>query len=309
MTNREIIGGPCIVKVGTAWYETAGAVTVTPNTAGRVIVSSLRGPVGRRVTDRTVTVSFTPLGRLATLAEYYPFGPADLGKLVAPAADTPVIVWGADGKQYTYLASCLSAAPDLILSANAGPFGQMAFTAMGALTKATGADGSMFTFAATPIAGYDYDLSTLYTPGYKLELLDGATVVETIDGKEGFTFKPGYTLTPVPVDAYGTVNFRLTAVEPVLEFGPVGPDVAKLYELLRFQGAAAAPIGAENALGLKARVSPVDGAGVVLEFADCQLTEATLVYDGAEDRLGPWTLNPVSVDGAALFTLAVSAGA
>lgn len=306
MTSREIIGGPCLVKVGTAWFETSSDVTVTPNTRSRVIVSSLRGPVGRRVTDRTVTVSFTPLGRLATLADYYPFGPADLGKLVAPAVDTPVIVWGADGKQYTYLAAVVSAAPDLILSANGGPFGQMAFTAMGALTKASGADGSMFTYAAAPIAGYDYDLSTLYTPGYKLELLDGTdAVVETIDGKEGFTFSPGYTLEPVQVDAYGMANMRLTALDPALTFQPVGPDVAKLYELLRFQGAAAAAIGAENALGLKARVSPVSGDGVVLEFPDCQLTEASLLY-GAPDRLGSWTLNPAAAAGADLFTIGLT---
>lgn len=309
MNSREIIGGPCIVKVGDNWYETAGAVTVTPNTRTRTIVSSLRGPVGRRVVDRTVTVSFTPLGRLTALAAYYPFGPADLGKLVAPAVDAPVIVWGADGKQYTYLASCLSAAPDLILSANAGPFGQMSFVAMGALTKATGAEGSMFTYAAAPIAGYDYDLSDLFTPGYKLELLDAEdAVVETIDGKEGFTFSPGYALDAVPVDAYGTVNMRLTGVDPSLAFIPVGPDVAKLYELLRYQGAAAAAIGEENAIGLKARVSPVDGDGVILEFADCQLSEASLSY-GQEDRLGAWTLNPVAAAGADLFTLGLTTDA
>lgn len=305
MENRTIVGGPCIVKAGAHWYETAGDVTVTPATKTRVITSSLRGPVSRRVVDRTVTVAFTPLGRLTSLAAYYPFGPSDLGALVAPAVDTPVIVWGADGKQYTYLASALSAAPDLILSANAGPFGAMTFTAMGALTKATGAADSMFTYAAAPIAGYDYDLSTLYTPGYKLELLDGAAVVETVDGKEGFTFKPGYKLDPVPVDAYGTVNFRLSAVDPSLSLKPAGPDVAKLFELLKFQGAGAAAIGGDGALGLKARVSPVAGDGVVLTFADCQLAEADITY-GEGDRLGPWTLNPVAVDGEDLFTLGLT---
>lgn len=309
MTTREIIGGPCIVKVGDNWYETSGNVSVTPGQKFRTITSSLRGPVGRRVVDRTVTVAFTPLGRLTSLAAYYPFGPADLGKLVAPAVDQTVIVWGADGKQYTYKAAVLSAAPDLILSANAGPFGQMAFMAMGALTKATGAADSMFTYAAAPIAGYDYDLSTLYTPGYKLELLGAEdAVIETVDGREGFTFKPGYKLDPVPVDAYGTANERLSAIEPALSFLPVGPDVAKMYELLKFQGAGAAAVGAESALGLKARVSPVDGDGVVLTFPDCQLTEASLSY-GDDDRLGPWTLNPVAVDGSALFTLGLTTDA
>lgn len=306
MTTRTIIGGPCIIKVGTVWYETTGSVVVTPNTRTRLITSSLRGPIERRVVDRSVTISFTPLGRLTSLTAYYPFGPSDLGTLIAPSTDATCIVWGADGKQYTYMAACLSSAPDLILSANSGPFGQMTYTGMGALTKASAAADSMYSYAATPISGYDYDLSDLYTPGYKLTLLDATdTVVETIDGKEGFTFKPGYALDPITVDAYGTTNYRLTAIDPSLTLLPIGPDVAKLFELLKYQGSAAAPIGSANAMGLKAVVSPVSGTGVVLTFADCQLTEASLSY-GSEDRLGSWTLNPVAVDGEDLFDISLT---
>ena len=305
MTTRETIGGPCIVKHGDNWYETSGDVTVTPNVKTRTIISSLRGPIARRVVDRTVTISFTPIGRLTSLKAYYPYALSDLGKLVAPSSDTDVIVWGADGKQYTYKAGVLSAAPDLILSANNGPFAQMSFTAMGALTKSTGADSSMFVYAAAPIDGYDYDLSTLYTPGYKLELLNGESVVETIDGREGFTFKPGYKLDPHSVDAYGTTNFRFSAIEPVLNLIPVGPDVAKLYELLRFQGSSAAKIGEDSALGYTARVSPVSGSGLVLEFPDCQLVEAALSY-GAGDRLGQWSLYPVLADDGDLFSISIS---
>lgn len=84
--------------------------------------------------------------------------------------------------------------------------------------------------------------------------------------------------------------------------------MAKLYELLRFQGAGAAKIGEANAIGLKARVSPVAGDGVVLEFPDCQLTEAAINY-GDGDRLGAWTLNPVAGDGSDLFTLGLTTDA
>ena len=298
MTTRTIIGGPCLVQYGTHWYETAGDVTVTPNVKTRVIVSSLRGPVSRRVTDRTVTVAFTPLGRLLDVLAYYPYGLADLGKLVAPAADADLTVWGADGLKSVYHAAVLSAAPDLILSANAGPFGQMAFTAMGALAKQAGAADSMFTASAAAIAGYDYDLSALHTPGYKLVI--GA---DTLDSKEGFTFTPGFALEPVAADAYGTVNYRLTAVEPALTFVPAGPDVAKIYELLRFQGAGAAGLGEANTLTLAATVSPVSGDGVTLAFPDCQLTAARLGY-GAGDRLGEVTLHPAADDiGSALYTV------
>jgi len=300
MNNRIIIGGPCIVQFGTHYYETEGDVTVTPNTKARVIVSSLRGPVSRRVIDRTVTVSFTPLGRLLDTAAYYPYGPADLGKLIAPAQDADIVIWGADGQKVSYHAAVLTGSPDLILSAAAGPFGQMTLTGMGALTKQAGTDASMFTAAAAALAtsGYDYDLSSLHTPGYKLVI--GA---DTIDSKAGFTFTPGLTFEAVAADAYGTANFRLTAFEPALTFVPVGPDVAKLFSLLKFQGAAAPAIGAANSLGLAATVSPVSGDGVTLSFADCQLSEATLSY-GAGDRLGAWTLHPAADDaGTALYTV------
>jgi hypothetical protein len=92
----------------------------------------------------------------------------------------------------------LSAAPDLILSATPGRSGQMRFTAMGSLTKCTGADGSMFAYAAAPIAGYDYDLSHALHAGLQAGAVNADdTVAETIDGKEGFTFKPGYKLDPI----------------------------------------------------------------------------------------------------------------
>lgn len=308
MITRTTISGPCILKIGAFWYETTGDVIVTPNTATRTITSSLRGPVTRRVTDRTVTVSFTPLGRLTDLAAYYPFGPADLGKLIAPTVDADLIVWAADKTKYTYVAACMSSAPDLILSANAGPFGQMEYTAMGALTKNTAAAGSMFTAASATISGYDYGVSDILTPGYKLELLDASDVVkETIDAREGFTFNPGYSLDPLSLDAYGTVNYRLSSINPALIFAPSGPAEAKLYELLRYQGAGAAQIGEANAIGYKARVSPVAGLGIILNFPDCQLTAASMAY-GAADRMGTWTLNPVVDSNAAvLFTLALSA--
>ena len=303
MTTRAIIGGPCLVQYGSHYYETEGDVTVTPAVKTRTITSSLRGPVSRRVVDRTVTIAFTPLGRLLDVAAYYPYGPADLGRLVAPSVDADLIVWGADGVQHTYHAALHSALPDLILSANKGPFGQMQFTAMGALTKQAGADSSMFTAASADISGsgYDYDLSSLHTPGYKLVI--GAL---TIDAKDGFTFSPGISLEPVLADAYGTVNMRVTAAEPSLTFTPVGPSVAQLYALLLFQGTGAKAIGLANELGAAA-VSPVSGDGVTLSFAECQLTAAALGY-GSGDRLGPCTLHPAQdAAGSALYTVAFPA--
>ena len=274
---------------------------MTPNIKTRVISSSLRGPISRRVTDRTVTISFTPLGRLLDIAAYYPYNPDDLGKLVAPAADADLLIWAADDTKYTYHAAILTAVPDLLLSANSGPFGQLSYTAMGALTKQSGTANSMFTSATAALstAGYDYDLSTLYTPGYKLVIGD-----DTIDSKDGFTFSPGFSFEAVPADAYGTINFRLASIEPTLTFIPIGPDVAKIYELLLFQGTGAGVIGAANTLESTATVSPVSGDGVTLGFANCQITAAALNY-GSGDRVGAVTLHAAAGDdSSALYTLA-----
>lgn len=296
--TRAIIGGPCLVQFGTHYFETAGDVTVTPVTSTRTITSSLRGPVCRRVIDRLVTVAFTPLGRLLDTTAYYPYGAANLGALIAPSTDVDLVIWAADGKQHTFEAAVITQSPDLILAAGAGPFGQMVITCMGALTKQAGTDGSMFTAATAALSTstYDYDLSTLLTPGYKL-VIGG----DTFDSREGFTFSPGLTFEPLRADAYGTVNFRLAAVEPALTFQPVGADAAKLFSLLKFQASAA--IGAANTIGATATVSPVSGDGVTLVFPDCQLTAASLNY-GAADRLGPWTLHPAAdTDGTALYTI------
>lgn len=308
MTSRSIIEGPAAIVFNGFTYYAEGDITVTPSTDSRVIQSSLHGPVSRRQTDRSAAVAFTPVGQLSSLSAYFPYGPSDLGSLIAPAADTDAVIWSAAGVKLTLKAAVITQPPDLILATDRGPLGQMTITAMGGLSKAAGADSSLFDIASAALSAAALDTSSILTPGYKAELLDAdSQVIQTLDSEDGFTFSPGLTLTPRKVNAYGTVNFRLTSAEPRLTFTPVGPDEASALALLLLQGASAGGLGAPSTLGRRLKVSPVSGSGATVEFPDCQASEGALQYSASSPRLSQWSFTPAYATGAPLYTIAFPA--
>lgn len=299
--TRTILQGPAAVKYAGYTYYTEGDVTLTPQTQLRTIESSLHGPVSHRQTDRAVEVAFTPVGMLDSKDAYYPHGPAKLGALLAPGTDAPVYVHTAAGVKLTLKAGVVTRMPDLRLGAGLGPLGEMAITAMGGLGKATGEDESVWESESASLPADSLDASKILTPGYLLKLKSGSTTVHTLDAVEGIEVSLGARIEPVAVNAYGTVNYRLAALDPTVALVPCGLDEAAALGLLRLQDAGA--LGSEATLGLTLSVEPVDGDGITLTFPDCALSELPQAFGNSSPRMGRAVFRPAAVPGAALYTL------
>lgn len=294
METRVISEGPAVVQWNGQNYYTEGAITLTPDTKLREKISSYFGPVDQRVTDKLFTLSFTPFGEMNNnAAKYFPFGVADLGKLVAPSDDTPLYIYASTGEKITFPAGCIMKCPQLLLATDKGPMGDMSFAAMGDITAEDAAEDTHYTVETEAISAHSLDPDKAPTPSYKATLGSGETAVE-IDGEEGFTFDCGATLTPRSVNRYGTVNFKLTALAPSISFKPFGPGIADVLAWFNIQGAGAAKLGASNKLGKALTVGPANDGdkGITVAFADCLVKSGSMLFSATDPRHGQYAFVP-----------------
>ena len=294
MNTRVISEGPAVVAFNGQNYYTEGTITLTPDLKLREKTSALHGTVDRRVTDKLFTLAFTPFGEMnGNAAKYFPFTAADIGRLIAPATDTPVVIYAASGERLAFPAGCILACPQLLLGTDKGPMGEMSIACMGDLAGTDAADGTHYAIDQAQISAHTLNPDHAPTPAYKAILGEGADAIE-IDGETGFTFDIGAELTPRAVNRYGTVNFRLSALNPSIAFQPFGPSIADIAKVWNIQGAGAARLGASNRLRKPLTLSPADPAdkGPSIRFPDCMMREGSMLFGMSDPRHGQYALVP-----------------
>jgi hypothetical protein len=290
MTTRVISEGPAVITWNSQNYYTTGTITLTPDIKLRQMVSAYYGPVDSRVTDKMFTLSFTPFGEMNNnAAKYFPYAVTDIGKLIAPSTDLPLVVWTSTGQKLSFPAAVVTGCPQLLLGTDIGPMGEMTFACMGDLSKADAAADAHFTISAAAISAHSLDPDKAPTPGYKA-LLD----TTEIDSEKGFTFDCGAVLTPRSVNRYGTVNFKLTALQPSIAFTPFGLTEAGIMALWNIQGSGAAQLGGSNKLGKALSVQPAETAakGITVAFADCQVKSGSMLFGAEDPRHGQYAFVP-----------------
>lgn len=288
--TRVISEGPAVISFNSVLYYTEGTITLTPEIKLREKVSALYGPVDQRVTDKLFSLSFTPFGNLGVaVSAYFPFAVGDIGKLVAPVSDTPVLIYASTGELLTFPAGCISKCPQLLLATDKGPMGEMSIACMGDLSKVDGAAGTHYVISTASVAAHTIDPDKAPTPSYKATL--GS---DEIDSETGFTFDAGVALTPRSVNRYGTVNYKLTALAPSISFTPFGITESVALALFNIQGSGAAILGASNKLGKALVVGPaVSGAkGITVTFADCQVKSGSMLFGSTDPRHGQYAFVP-----------------
>lgn len=309
MESRVIAEGPAVVSYNGFNYYSTGTITLTPDLKLRDMVSSYFGPVDSRVTDKLFSLAFTPFGEMNNnAASYFPFGVGDIGKLVAPAEDTPIYIYTSEGEKLTIPAGLLTKCPQLLLGTDTGPMGDMALAGMGDLTAEDAADDAFYSIETAAIAAHTLDPDKAPTPAYKAVIGAGETAVE-IDSEKGFVFDCGATLRPRSVNRYGTVNFKLTGLQPSVAFQPYGLSESEILALWNIQGAGAARVGASNKRGLALTVQPANVAdkGITVAFADHQVKSGAMLFGADDPRHGQYAFVPAvkvaaGVPGA-LYTL------
>lgn len=293
METRVIAEGPAVVEFNGYKYYSTGTITLTPDVKLREVISSYYGPVDSRVTDKTFALAFTPVGMLDTVTAYFPFAAADIGKLMAPETDAPIIIWTSEGEKISIPAGVITKCPQLLLGTDKGPMGDMVLSGMGDITKVDAAADAHYTISTAAIDAHSLDPDKAPTPAYKAVIGTGETAVE-IDSEGGFTFDCGATLTPRAVNRYGTINYKLASLKPSISFTPFGLTEAEAIALLNIQGDGAAQLGASNKRGLQLQIIPAnDGAkGVTITFADFQCREGSMLFGAEDPRHGQYVFIP-----------------
>ena len=168
MDSRFISEGPAVLEWNGNKYYTTDTLTLTPDFKMREMVSSLFGVVDSRVTDKLFNLTFTPLGMMSIPAiGYFPYGVGDVGKLLMPDADLPIVIWTSSGQKITIPAGIINKSPNLLLGTDIGPMGQMGFAGLGDITKEDAADEAYYKIEEADISAHDLDPDKATTPAYK----------------------------------------------------------------------------------------------------------------------------------------------
>ena len=297
MTSRVISEGPAVVSYNGFNYYTTDTITLTPDIKLREMVSAYYGPVDSRVTDKMFNLTFTPFGMMNNnAAKYFPFAVTDLGKLIMPGTDLPVVIWTSDGTKISIPAGVINKCPQLLLGTDIGPMGQMGLACLGDITKVDAAADAHYTISSAAISAHSLDPDKAPTPAYKAVVTLAGTpdVVTEIDSEKGFTFDCGASLTPRSVNRYGTVNFKLSALKPTIAFTPFGITEAAALALFNIQGSGAAQLGASNKLGKSLVVKPANDAdkGITVTFSDFKVQSGAMLFGESDPRHGQYVFTP-----------------
>ena len=304
MGKRDIIEGPAVISFSGHNYYTEGSITLSPDFKPRTLSSSYFGPADRRVTDKLFSLSFTPCGMMDDNAlKYFPWDIDDVGSLLAPSSDLAVEIYASSGVKLSFPAGVIISPPQLLLGTDRGPFGSMTIACMGDLTKVDAAADAHYTIASAAISAHTLDWSAVRTPAYKLVL--GGDTPTTIDGLEGFTLDLRASVTPRMVNRYGTVNFKLSAVDPVITFAPAYQTESEMLALLNIQGTSAAQLGGSLSLGRSLTLSPAESGalGITVVFADCCVESGSMIFGADDPRHGDYAIVPVLSSGSDLYTI------
>ena len=294
LTTRAISEGPAVVEWNGLNFYTTDTINLTPNIALREMISSYYGRVDSRVTDKSFALSFTPIGMMAdNAAKYFPWGAADVGKLLMPETDLPIVIWTSAGEKITIPAGMIMQPPQLILGTDRGPMGQMQMMGLSDIAIADAAANAHYKIETAAITAHTLNPDEAPTPAYVAELGEGGGADE-IDSEEGFVFDLGATVVPRMVNRYGTFQLKLTGLTPSVAFAPFGQSEAEVMDLVNIQGASAAKLGASNKLGKKLTIKPAEAEakGITIVFADCQVQSGSMLFGMEDPRHGQYAFIP-----------------
>lgn len=297
MDTRVVSEGPAVVEYNGFKYYTTDTITLAPDIKLREMVSAYFGPVDSRVTDKLFNLTFTPFGMMNNnAAAYFPFASTDIGKLLMPAVDTPIIVWTSEGEKITIPAGMIIKSPQLILGTDKGPMGQMGLAGLGDFTAVDAAADAHYTIETAAINAHTLDPDKAPTPAYKAVVTTPGTPDTTvdIDSEEGFTFDAAASFNPRRNNRYGTINFKLSGLKPSIAFTPFGLSEAEIMAYWNIQGAGAAKLGASNKLGKSLTVKPANDGdkGITVTFPNFQVQSGSMLFGADDPRHGQYAFVP-----------------
>ena len=279
-----ILKSPGAVTYNGATILSQGDITVELITEYFEVGSSPFGAVSRRVQDRRVEISLTPL-MWNDLAKLFPYATKNIGDTIYGGTDLPLVITPRNGAPLTVANVAVTALPSIKLSATQSIMGSMKFTGLcaNAADPATVANFFSFGVAASAVALTGLDLSKIPNALYTLAL--NAVNYRSSDG---FSIDFDLGLDADKPDGDPTVNMRVTKLDARMRFTPVGLTEAQYATLLSLGmafGIGAAPTGYAAAI--------TSSAGPSVSLGNTILTTGRVGYGATLDRTGEIELQSV----------------
>lgn len=283
MSAPTVIQGPAYVKWGSKVYYSAGPVMIRYQTRAWNPTSAMFGPLGPRLSNRIVTVSFQPVGKLdpaTAVSEYWPVTPASIGSSLI--SDDDLTVAPRTGNKITFPRAGLTRLPSLRLSALSTCWqGEMEFTCLsdGEWT----AENAWQTIAATS-ADTSFDPSKIISPRYTASW---GSVTGIEPDEQGFVVEPELRAQEIIAANWGVLDVVLSELSVRCRFRPISLSEAQMAQMLSLQGSGAKLPG--DALGANDLV--ISGTGVTVTIYQVGPSDAALHYAPGEWRQGEVVLH------------------
>ncbi len=143
--------GPAKIVRGALTCWSAKDINVVVTTEFADVNPDQYGQGTKTILDQIIEVEFPPQSIWALLASLWVAADINptINSRIVTAAPTPTVLHGEDGALLTIPASGIIGLPDLNIGVDKGEFGSMKIGGVTTNAKALGADGALFTYAAT----------------------------------------------------------------------------------------------------------------------------------------------------------------
>jgi hypothetical protein len=286
LDRTTILRGPCKVAYDSQTFYSRGDVTVTFSSPLFDKSSAAYGRHGQGVSDKRVTVSFTPVTYTAAeAAVLWPHASTAIGASIYGSTDTPLVITPISGQPLTVANAAVTGMPDMVFSPIQNFWaGDVTFTGLLAISSDPALVASYYAWG-TVASGVN--IGSEWTPGNDIYLpFSGTYNGVTFEAMEGFRIAANLNLADVQVDALGTVDMTLSSHNPTLTFRPVGKTEAEVESLLNFGLA----IGAGQTAHDFVLAGP-DTGDLQVTLAGCTPgADQSRAYGNESDRIGEVTM-------------------
>lgn len=316
-TRANVITGPARIERNSKTCHTTGDVEVREVVDRFAVNVDGYGTIDHRAVDATVTVSFTPEGRLTTgtgsdtVSLLFPYLNPTIGSDIFSASDVPLTIHDSNSHLHTIVASACTKQPSITLSPNTVTLGSAEFLGV----RATGQDWAtadkLYTQASTGGSFVDTtfkvgDIRTQIYSGVWSGITGFSSSFYTVDG---WTIDSEIGIQRIQIDEVGTVKAVLTSVQYMVKCRPIGITYANITAALKSQGLGASRGRSLQAAGADLTITGADTTTSIV-LKKCNLYEGGFKFGTTQVRNGElaWIGTRTFSSGApeALLTIATT---
>lgn len=269
-TRANVITGPARIERNSKTCHTTGDVDVREVVDRFAINVDGYGTIDHRAVDATVTVSFTPEGRITTgagsdtVSLLFPYLNPTIGSDIFTSSDVPLTIHDSNSHLHTVIASACTKQPSITLSPSTVTLGSAEFLGV----RGTGQDwvtaDKLYTQAGT---GGTFTDTTFKVGDIRNQIYSGvwsgvtgfSSAFYTVDG---WTIDSEIGIQRIQIDEVGTVKAVLTSVQYMAKCKPLGVTYANITAALKSQGTGASRGRSLQAAGADLTITGADGTTI-----------------------------------------------